>query len=163
MPADNTEFQDFLAFSSTVTGFTKFQLSGTGQAELYFSTVIDVVGEATVSELLQAFRGVRDEAREDDAALNLDEDGLLCARILSDEKLGPVARNIIKLWFVGTWYQLPYEWREAFGALEKDTTFVASPVAYTEGLLWPTIGANPSGAKGPGYGTWSAPPRIPSP
>ena len=158
MPADKTEFLDFLAFSSTVTGFTNFELSGTGQAELYFSTVIDVVGKATVSQLLQAYRGVRAQAGEDHAA----SDALLCTEILSHDKLGPIARNIIKLWFVGTWYQLPHEWREAFGARDKDTTFVASPIAYTEGLLWPTIGANPSGAKGPGYGTWATPPRIPS-
>ena len=26
---------------------------------------------------------------------------------LSDERLGPMARNIVKLWFVGTWYELP--------------------------------------------------------
>jgi hypothetical protein len=62
---------------------------------------------------------------------------------------------------VGAWYPLPAAWRGTFGELEKDTTFVVSPAAYTEGLLWPTIGANPAGAKGPGYGTWSVPPRIP--
>lgn len=156
MKSDSARFQDFLAFSAVVTGFTKFRLVGTGQADLYFSTVVDVVGDASVLELLQAFRRVRDEAGEDEAAL----DRLLRSEIFSHEKLGPIARNILKLWYVGTWYQLPDEWGEAFGALEKDTTFVVSPVAYTEGLLWPTIGANPSGAKAPGYGTWSAPPRI---
>lgn len=156
MKSDDARFQDFLAFSTVVTGFTKFRLVGTGQADLYFSTLVDVVGEASALELLQAFRRVRDEAGEDEAAL----DRLLRSEIFSHEKLGPIARNIIKLWYVGAWYQLPDEWREAFGAVEKDTTFVPSPVAYTEGLLWPTIGANPSGAKAPGYGTWSAPPRI---
>ncbi len=157
MHADQAEFQDFLSLSSVVTGFTVFQLRGTGQAESYFSTLIDVLGETTVTALLQTFRRVQREAGEDAAAL----DRLLRTAIFSDEKLGPIARNLIKLWYVGTWYQLPAVWREAFGELEKDTTFVVSPAAYTEGLLWPAIGANPAGAKGPGYGTWSAPPRIP--
>jgi hypothetical protein len=157
MHADHAEFRDFLSLSSVVTGFTAFQLQGTGQAESYFSTLIDILGETTVAALLQTFRRVRQEAGQDEAAL----DRLLRAEIFSDEKLGPIARNLIKLWYVGTWYQLPAVWRGTFGKQEKDTTFVVSPAAYTEGLLWPTIGANPAGAKGPGYGTWSVPPRIP--
>jgi hypothetical protein len=125
-------------------------------AELYLATVTDVVGTATVKELIAAFGHARHEAGDDEAAL----ERLLRAGILSDEKLGPIARNVIKLWFVGTWYQLPPDWRDAFGVPDRDVTFVASPTAYTEGLLWPTIDANPSGAKGPGYGTWAYPPRI---
>ncbi|HYO83919.1 MAG TPA: hypothetical protein VES20_21125, partial [Bryobacteraceae bacterium] len=39
--------------------------------------------------------------------------------------------------------------------------FMVSAAAYTEGLLWPAIGANPPGAKGPGYGSWALPPRVP--
>jgi len=35
-----------------------------------------------------------------------------------------------------------------------------SPASYTEGLLWPTIGANPPGAKAPGFGTWAYPPVL---
>jgi hypothetical protein len=34
--------------------------------------------------------------------------------------------------------------------------------AYTEGLLWVAIGANPPGAKAPGYGSWARPPQIPA-
>lgn len=157
MREDRAEFQDFLSLSATITGFTAFRLRGTGQAEPYFAALIDILGEATVAALLRAFRRVEAEAGADEAAL----DRLLRAAIFGDEQLGPIARNLIKLWYVGTWYQLPAAWREAFGELEGDTTAVVSPAAYTEGLLWPTIGANPAGAKGPGYGTWSAPPRIP--
>lgn len=149
--------QDFLDFSAAVTGFTKFRLQGTGQAQHYLNTVTGVVGDAIVGELLATFQRARAEAGNDDAALET----MLRRDVFSDEKLGPIARNIVKLWFVGTWYQLPTEWRAAFGMRENDTTFVASPGAYVEGLLWPTIDANPSGAKGPGWGTWAAPPRIP--
>ena len=157
MREDRAEFQDFLSLSATITGFTAFRLRGTGQAEPYFAALIDILGEATVAALLRAFRWVEAEAGADEAAL----DRLLRAAIFGDEQLGPIARNLIKLWYVGTWYQLPAVWREVFGELEKDTTVVVSPAAYTEGLLWPAIGANPAGAKGPGYGTWGAPPRIP--
>ncbi|NNH33825.1 hypothetical protein C9413_32005, partial [Rhizobium sp. SEMIA 4085] len=38
---------------------------------------------------------------------------------------------------------------------------VVSPDAYIEGLLWKAIGAHPAGAKGPGFGSWAFPPKIP--
>jgi hypothetical protein len=60
------------------------------------------------------------------------------------------------------WYELPRAWTEAYGAREKNFTFTVSANAYTEGLIWPAIGANPSGAKAPGYGSWADPPKIPS-
>ncbi|MES2570213.1 MAG: hypothetical protein V4710_09195, partial [Verrucomicrobiota bacterium] len=82
--------------------------------------------------------------------------------ILSDEKLGPIARNLIKLWYIGTWYQLPAAWRERHGMIAEDRTFIPSPSSYVEGLLWPAIGAHPPGAKAPGYGSWTTAPEIPS-
>jgi hypothetical protein len=154
--AEEADLQQFLDLSAHLSGYDRFRLQGTGQVERYLSTVIDVVGETTVSELLQTYDRIRKESGDDPAA----PDNLLRAEILSDDKLGPLARNIVKLWFVGTWYQLPSAWRAAFGALEKDTTFVVSPDSYTEGLLWPTVGANPPGAKGSGYASWTGPPRI---
>ena len=80
--------------------------------------------------------------------------------IFNNDKLGPVARNIIKLWYTGTWFQLPNDWRKAFSESDKDTTFTVTAMSFTEGLLWKAIDANPSGAKAPGYGGWVLPPRI---
>jgi hypothetical protein len=147
---------DFLALSSVLTDFTEFQLQGTGQAELYYHTVTDIVGGQTVSELLKAYRSIEEEALHDPDLFRQ----RLRADILSDEKLGPIARNIIKLWYVGTWYQLPQAWRESFGVRDGDKDFIPSPTSYVEGLLWPAIGAHPPGAKAPGYGTWGDPPQI---
>jgi len=140
----------FLAFSSEVTAFSVFDLQGTGQAESYRSTVIRVVGEETLAELLDTY------ARTAHRPRTLDAD------IFSNEKLGPIARNIIKLWYVGVWYTLPPEWVDRFGALENDGTFTASSDAYPEGLLWRAIGANPPGARAPGYGSWAHAPVIPA-
>lgn len=156
MLGSKPKLDDFLSLSATLTGATRFRLHGTGQAELYFQTVSDVVGDGTLADLLKAWTAVETAAGDDAATL----DRGLRREVLGHEKFGPIARNIIKLWYVGVWYALPVEWREAFGVLEKDVTFVPSPAAYTEGLLWPTIGANPAGAKGPGYGSWVSPPRI---
>lgn len=144
----------FLAFSAEVTAFTTFDLVGTGQAQAYLNTVTGVVGEKVMEELLGAYANLRNTAQPQ-------RDERLRREIFGDEKLGPIARNIIKLWYSGIWYELPRAWTDTFGALEKNVTFMASAAAYTEGLLWPAIGANPGGAKAPGYASWVGPPQIP--
>lgn len=149
-----SDLKTFICFSTLVTGFSDFQLKGTGMTELYYKTVTSVVGETVMSELLEAF----DNIASDESSLEKQ----LRVKILSDEKLGPVARNIIKLWYIGTWYQLPAAWRQRFGANEADRDFIPDPNAYVEGLLWPAIGAHPPGAKAPGYGTWTEAPVIPT-
>lgn len=146
----------FLGLSATLTGYSRFRLLGTGQVEPYLSTLRTAVGEDVLGRLLTAFAEVEREAAGDPVA----HDRELRARVLSDELLGPVARHLIKMWFVGTWYELPQEWRDRFATREQLPTHVVSPASYTEGLLWPTIGANPPGAKGQGFGSWVGPPSI---
>ncbi len=153
---DNEVPAAFLTLSATLTGYSRFRLLGTGQSEPYLAAVRGAVGDDLLGELLETSTAIHDEARDDEKAL----DRGLRARILSDDRLGPVARNVIKMWFVGTWYQLPQEWRDTHATREPDATHVVSPASYTEALLWPTIGANPPGAKGQGYGTWADPPRV---
>lgn len=147
---------DFLALSAALTGFSTFRLLGTGQAEAYLATLVKTVGEPIAGDLMSAFRAVADAAGGAEAPL---ERGLR-REILSDERLGPVARNLIKLWFVGTWYALPPEWHARHGADSPVGTFAVSPDAFVEGLLWPTVGAGASGAKPLGYGMWATPPRF---
>ena len=153
---DYALLQRFLDFSAEVTAFSTLDLYGTGQAESYLSTVVDVVGDKVLEELLDAYSRIPQTDPQARAAL-------LYQDVFSSEKLGPIARNVIKHWYAGVWYKLPPEWTESFGAREGDVTFVVSPAAYTEGLLWRAIGANPPGAKAPGYGSWAAPPRIEDP
>jgi hypothetical protein len=146
----------FLSLSATLTGYSRFRLLGTGQAGPYLVATREAVGDDVLGDLLSTFAAVHDNTAGDEQAL----DRALRARILSDDRLGPVARNVIKMWFVGTWYQLPQEWRDVHAARAPDSTHVVSPTSYTEGLLWPTIGANPPGAKGQGFGSWVGPPAV---
>lgn len=169
----------FVAFSAEATAFSTIDLWGTGQAADYLATVREEAGEDILRELLAAA-----------------QPGCVDGDTLADEKLGPLARNIIKLWYSGVWYELPAQWAARFGApvkavpaprrpgqqgmapralpdskgpLEQQgrqrtpartASFVVSAAAYTEGLLWRAIGAHPSGAKAPGYGSWAVPPVI---
>jgi hypothetical protein len=141
----------FLHFSAELTAFSEFQLRGTAEAETYLKAVGEVVGPQSVQELLDAYEEIGVTEREAE----------LRRKIFGNPKLGPIARNIIKLWYVGIWYQLPRDWAQAYGAREKDRTFMVSASAYSEGLLWSAIGAHPPGAKAPGYGSWAEAPRIP--
>jgi hypothetical protein len=151
------QVQPFVAFSAAVTGFSEFDLYGTGQAEAYRTAVVEAVGEEVLEELLDAWARVGGEAQRDAAAAQ----SLLRRDVFSEPKLGPVARNIIKLWYVGIWYELAPAWIDEYGALERNYTYTVSPAAYTSGMLWTAIGANPPGARGPGFATWAEPPRIP--
>lgn len=152
---------DFVALSETLTAFTEFQLRGTGLADGYLATVTDVVGADVVGELLTAYQAASIDAVGADGIR--DPDAFARAirhRLLSDQKLGPIARNVIKLWYVGLWFALPPDWSEVYGARPLDTTFAPEAAGYPEGLLWKAIGANPPGARAPGYGSWAKPPLI---
>lgn len=169
----------FVAFSAEATAFGKVDLWGTGQAPDYLATVQAEAGDQILRDLLDT----TGPGPVDDS-------------VFTDEKLGPLARNIIKLWYSGVWYELPPQWAARFGApvkavpaqrragqqgvahhgladskgpLEQQgrqrtpartASYVVSAAAYTEGLLWRAIGAHPSGAKAPGYGSWAVPPVI---
>ena len=148
----------FLDLSVALTGFSKFNLQGTGQVTAYYSTVEKIIGKELFEELLHIFHSLEEQAQADNDESIVTKG--LRSDILGSEKLGAIARNIIKLWYVATWYQLPQSWRETFGVKESDRTFVVSPQAYPEGLLWSAIGVNPPAAKAPGYGTWSNPPLV---
>ena len=153
MDINAPEFMEyFLNLSVVLTGFSKFHLQGTGVATLYFETIRDIIGEDIFEELLTTFHKLEIEKTEKN------HESII--QILASEKFGPIARNIIKVWYMATWYTLPQSWRDVFGTKEKDGTFIISPHAYPEGLLWTAIGVNPPGAKGQGYGTWSEPPLV---
>ena len=148
----------FVKLSTMLTAFSAFDLYGTGEVAEYYGVLSEIVGAPLLVALF--------DAADDALAASIDPKVIraeLRARVFSDPTLGPVARNIIKMWYIGNWYELPPEWREANGTHLSDYTRVVSAAAYVEGLLWPAIGANPSGAKAPGYASWQNAPTIPRP
>jgi hypothetical protein len=151
---DRDPLDDFLKLSAVLTGYDRADLHGTGMVWPYYDELVSIVGEAIVGELLGAavssLREAGGDAREE----------AVQRKILDDSKLGPLARNLIKMWYLGNWYQLPRVWREAHGAHARDTDHVVSAAAYQEGLVWRAIGSHPPGAKQPGFGTWSQPPSL---
>jgi hypothetical protein len=151
----------FLNLSAELTAFSVFQLRGTGQAEAYLGAVERAIGVPMLTELLDAHAAIPSVNDSDEGAI---ERRLQQVRqqIFGQEKLGAIARNIIKLWYIGTWYALPADWNDRYGSLAQNSDFVVSPSSYVEGLLWPAIGAHPEGAKAQGFGSWAQPPNIPT-
>ena len=152
-------FDLFIDLSVALTGFTRLDLLGTGVAQEYYDEVVGIVGEDICGYLWAASaRAIEPEGRDSDEL-----EKAIRETILSDPKLGPVARNIIKMWYLGSWERLPETWRGTYGDNVKGEDHVVSGHAYKEGLVWVAMEAHPMGAKQPGYGTWSLPPGKDTP
>lgn len=155
--------ESFLTLSAALTGFAVADLQGTGVARLYLDTVRAEVGNEAVLQLLGAWDLCSAEASElarmgdAGAGARLLQDG-----ILADDRFGPLARNIMKLWYLGVWNQMPG--RDAHDDPSfDDPSFTVSEQAYVQGLIWPAMGAHTKGARQPGFGSWKFAPGTPRP
>jgi hypothetical protein len=143
---------DFLSLSAALTGFSVAQLQGTGMASTYYDEMVAIVGDELTVALI----------REGSLALRWRDDveEQLRLRLMDDGDLGPLARNLAVLWYTGGWVQLPADWRQRHGASSLDSERLLSARSWTEGLMWPAIGAHPTGAKAPGFASWVGPPTL---
>jgi hypothetical protein len=134
----------FIALSVQLTGFDRVRLLGTGMADEYARVLASALPAGVQADLLAASGDALDEAR--------------VGAILRDPKLGPVARNLVILWYCGTWAPLPAAWQQAYGTAAAAPSGVVSAQAYQQGLQWVAAGAHPMGARQQGYGAWAEPP-----
>lgn len=156
LPAKQTPFELFVSLSVTLTGFDEAELWATSMVKTYYALVPSIVGERMFGDLLGRWRDTYIRGSGDEPEL----ERLVTTQILDDPDLGPLARNLGALWYLGMWNQLPAEWRNVHGAWANDVTFVVSPQSYTEGLVWKAMHTHPPAAKQPGYGSWALPPKI---
>jgi len=138
------EIGQFIAISIALTGFSEAELHSTGLTQVYFEELALIVGRDIRTEFLAA-------NHHDPAAA------------LHSAKWAPLARNVIRLWYLGQWKGLPATWaKDEFGGtvprgyneFGRDVDRVISPQSYQEGLVWRAIGVNPPGAKQPGFASW---------
>ncbi|HYR08275.1 MAG TPA: hypothetical protein VEQ60_10920 [Longimicrobium sp.] len=104
---------DFLALSVALTGFDVYELQGTGVAGEYLATLWRIVPDAA-RELMQVWRTI-----EQDPPPGGVEEGVR-TRILHSTRLGPVAQNVITMWYTGLWVPLPNAWHYAYGTPPGD-------------------------------------------
>jgi len=136
-----TPLERFVALSAALTGFRTVDLWGTGQARAHLDLVLTVAGDGLGARLLEA-------------------DPADTGALLADPDLGPLARNLIVLWYLGQWDQMPRDWRDRHGASPADVAHVASAAAFRAGLVWPAIGSHATSANAPGFGSWATPPEA---
>lgn len=147
--AHRTPEQIFLELSVELTGFDRAELAGTGMVDTYYDTLLRMIGEREAGQLFRYASEALDSDREGTA---------LKAAVIDSARFGPVAVNLIKLWYLGVWYPLSNEYRDRFGSTADDVEHVVSSLGYREGLAWVAAGAHPMGGKPPGYGSWAEPP-----
>jgi hypothetical protein len=139
----------FIDLSALLTGFQRAQLLGTGVADQYLRTLEEAVCGEVLDDLLHACERLPSGERSEAA---------VASEILDHPDRGPVARNLIMLWYSGAWRALPDDWRRMHGASPLDTDRVVSGEAYVAGLQWVAAGAHPIGARPQGFGSWALPP-----
>ena len=149
---DSSQIRYFYHLSEVLTGYNLVKLYGTGQGDFYFSTIKKILGDELVTDLLLEFELYYDQHKHESP--NVLHDSIESA-FMKDPKWGPVCQNIIKMWYLGKWFQMPTDWRATYIYSDMDVEKVLSPNAYIAGLLWDAIGQHPPSAKQPGYGTWA--------
>lgn len=116
--------EQFVQISALLTGYEQTKLWGTGMAAPYLDKIDrSEVPAADVTRLL--------------------EHGIDVAVPLDNQTLGPLAKNVIKLWYLGVW---------------ADEFFPMSGPAFVQGLAWEALGGHPQGAKQAGFASWARPP-----
>jgi hypothetical protein len=89
---------------------------------------------------------------------------ILTAVNASDDNTKFLARSIVLLWYLGSWYK-PGDLK-AKSATPGNRAFipsvVVSPKAYTQGLVWQIVGAHPMGYSNLQFGYWSRDPNDPN-
>lgn len=151
-------FATFLALSAALTGFSRFDLLGTGVAGELLATLTDTLPAGVADELLAAAAPLAVGLPGSPPVGSADSEAAL-AEILDDPKLGDVARSLTVLWYTGRWTALPDAWHAAYGFAPLDTSRVVSGKAYQAGLQWSVAGAHPPGSLAQGFGAWSLPPK----
>jgi hypothetical protein len=144
---DDADLELFVALSSVLTGFPESTLAPSLDPvrlkNIYFDTLRVKADPATLSQLLAVFKGIHDAlpvVRWPDAVHD---------QILLNNELGPLARQIIKLWLLGVYFSPPDQ---------SVTGEVVSSMAFTHGLLWTAIRAHPTGYSVFPHGYWASPP-----
>ena len=154
-PDPGSQLAQFTSLSAFLTGFDAAELHGTGMMQVYFDLIPSIIGPEYFGRLLSRWSNIYIRGAGDEPLL----EELVTTGLLEDDTLGPLARNLIALWYLGMWNQLPGDWRNVHGAWSGDTTFIVSPQSYTSALVWKALHSHPPGAKQPGYGSWALPPE----
>ncbi len=89
---------------------------------------------------------------------------IIAAVNASDDNTKFLARSIVLLWYLGSWYK-PEDLKTNSatpGTRAVTPSEVVSAKTYTQGLIWQIVGAHPMGYSNLQFGYWSRDPRDPN-
>lgn len=122
----------------------------------YFKFIVAADKTSSFGNLLQIARDHRSSAADIIAAVNK-----------SDDNSKFLARSIVLLWYLGSWYE-PADLKSNATPAGKpgNRAFIGSQVvsakAYTQGLVWQIAQAHPMGYSNLQFGYWSRDPNDPN-
>lgn len=135
-----TDLDRFVRLSSALTGVAATQLKPAldpiGIADQYLATLRRSIDPKILQSLLAAV--------PEAPVATID-----VAYLLDDPTLGPIARSIIKLWLLGSWYD-PLN--------PSSAVRVVSAQAYKESLVWRVMQSHPMGYSMFSFGYWAEEP-----
>ena len=94
----------------------------------------------------------------------LSQDNIIAKVNASDDDTKFLARSIVLLWYLGSWYE-PGDLKNALQPEVAPAPIkhkVLSAKAYTQGLVWQIVGAHPMGYSNLQFGYWSRDPHDPN-
>jgi hypothetical protein len=133
--------EDFIALSGVLTGNKELDRTIAQQYLLKISA--DVHGHK-LGDLLRTFREIK--AAGGDVVKGISQ------RIMNDETLGPLAQQIIVLWYTSALHRKDNKGNDVWD-------FSNDPNEYFSGLIWSVIHAHPLGLSGGYFGHWKYPPE----
>src|SRR6516225_1087239 len=116
----------------------------------YFAWINVNDSTSSFAKLIQLAKDNRESAISIIAAVNA-----------SDNDTKFLARSIVLLWYLGSWYK-PADLKTNSatpGTRAGTPSEVVSPKTYTQGLIWQIVGAHPMGNSNLQFGYWSRDPR----
>ena len=158
----NSDQKTFNAMSALLTGFSEQliapQVDPIGLPKLFLQWATDHSG-GDCANLLATFASLQAVV----PALSTDEIGSVIMGVSPDPKTGEpidenqtaVAQAILKLWYLGSWYQ-PF----GIAGAAKGKETVVSDQAYIKGLAWQSMQSHAMGNSTLTFGYWDKPPAA---
>jgi hypothetical protein len=159
-PDPNTDMLAFVLLSEALTGVNKLtlapELSDSNPGfdpinikDAYFTWIAGHAAPSTFRNLLQI-------AKDNSASPT----NIIAKVNGSDDETKFLARSIVLLWYLGSWYR-PDDLKAGAvpGRRQLVSSEVVSAKAYTQGLVWLIAGAHPMGYSNLQFGYWSRDPH----
>jgi hypothetical protein len=141
----------FVTVSCATTGFTALELQGTGLIDAHANLVVGVLAASGNADQFMNAMVTLAAAPDPSTAI---------PAAMQDRFMGPLLSNVIALWYLGQWLQLPASWYVDGPQPAVDTDTIPSPLAYAQAFAWRIAGAHPPGSRPTGYGGWGLQPVM---